>query len=115
MVINIHAQGIELTDALKTYAEEKAISLDKYFDGIRQIDLTIGMESHHHQKGKIFFTEMIVHVPGTPIVIKKEAEDLYKSIDKVRDHLKVEFDKLKGKMRHKDRQHIRDQKAYSDV
>lgn len=112
MVINIHAQNIALTEALKQYTEEKVRSLEKYFDAMVQVDVTIGMLSRHHQKGKIFFSEMILYVPNNKIVVKKESEDQYKAIDKVRDHLKVELEKLKGKMRAKDRSDIREQREY---
>ena len=72
------------------------------------------MESHHHNKGKIYYAEFNVHIPKKNINLKKEAEDLYKAIDKVRDHLKVEFEKIKGKMRDKDKQMLRDQKSYHE-
>lgn len=114
MIINVQATGIDMTDALNQYAQEKASSLEKFFDQITQVDITIGKESNHHNKGKVFFAEMNVYVPSNKLVVKKFAEDQYKAIDKVKDHLKVEFEKMKGKMRQKDRKHIRDQKAYQE-
>ena len=112
MILAIQAKGVDMTDAIKQYAEEKMSSLEKYFDNITQIDVTVGMRSNHHKQGKIFYTEANVHLPKKKIYMSKEAESLYKSIDKVRDHLKVEFEKVKGHMRHKERENIREQKAY---
>lgn len=112
MIINVQAIGTDMTDAINQYAREKAESLAKYFDNIISIDVKCGLLSNHHQSGKIYFAEMNVKVPGTSLHVKKEAADLYKSIDKVRDHLKVEFEKMKGKMRDKDREVLRDQKSY---
>ncbi|PIR74872.1 MAG: ribosomal subunit interface protein [Candidatus Magasanikbacteria bacterium CG10_big_fil_rev_8_21_14_0_10_47_10] len=112
MTINTKAIGMDMTDAINRYAREKAESVEKFFDNIQQIDVTFGSLSNHHNKGKIFFAEMNVHVPGKNVFVKKEADDLYKAIDKVKDHLKVEFEKMKGKMRDKDKQSLRDQKGY---
>ena len=112
MVVNIQAQGMEMTDALKEYTQEKAESLKTYFEGIIQIDAHIGLLSQGQKSGKIYFCEMVVHVPNKKLVVKKEAEDLYKSIDKVRDHLKVEFEKIKGKMNTVDRKEVREAKEY---
>ncbi len=112
MTINVQAEGVEMTPALKQYAEEKISGLDKFFDNIQGADVHIGMQSHHHLKGKIYYAHVNLSVPGKVMRVEKDAEDLYKAIDKVRDHFKVEFEKLKGKMRQKDREEIRGHKAY---
>lgn len=112
MNINIQAKGIDMTGAIKQYVEEKAGNLEKYFDNIIGVDVIVGMDSQHHHKGSVYFAEFNVAIPGKNINLKKEAEDLYKAIDKVRDHLKVEFEKMKGKMRDKDQEMLREQKGY---
>ncbi|MBU0596718.1 ribosome-associated translation inhibitor RaiA [Patescibacteria group bacterium] len=112
MVINIQSTGVEMTDAIKNYAQEKMEAVEKYFDNIQNIDIDVGMKSHHHLKGKVFYAECNVSVPGKLIRVSKNAEDLYKAIDKVKDHLKVEFEKMKGKMNSIDKQALRDQKGY---
>lgn len=103
---------MDITPAIKQYVEEKAESLVKYFDNIQEVDAIVGMESHHHNKGKIYFAEFNVMVPGKNLTVKKEAVDLYKAIDKVKDHLKVELEKVKGKMRNKDKEELRGHKEY---
>lgn len=113
MQINIKAVGIELTDAIRQHVEEKAGDLFTYFDNIQAIDVILGKESEHHNKGKVFFAEFNISVPGKNMNMRKDAEDLYKAVDKVKDHLKVEFEKLKGKMRDKDKDMLRSQKGYS--
>ncbi len=114
MIINIHGTGIELTTAIKQYAEEKISGLTKFFDNIRQADIDIGLRSHHHNKGKIFYAEVNLHVPGELVRVEKDSEDLYKAIDKVKDHLKVDLEKRKEKMRTKDKKGIRAQKEYQE-
>lgn len=112
MVTNIHASNIELTPVLKDYAEKKVESLTKFFPNIIQADIDIGMNSHHHNKGKIFYAEVNLHLEGDLVRVVKEEEDLYKAIDKVKDHLKVELEKRKEKLRGKDKKSIRGQKEY---
>jgi ribosomal subunit interface protein len=114
MKINVQATGVDLTEALKRHATEKIESLEKFFDGIVMVNVDMGMKSQHHQKGKIFFAEANVHLPGKMVRVVKEANDLYKAVDKVKDHLKVELKKAKEKMRDKDKKMLRESKAYQD-
>ena len=114
MTITLHGTGIEMNDKLRLYAEEKIRSLEKFFDNIQKAEIDIGVRNHHHQKGKIYYAEVNVHVPRRVMRIVKEAEDLYKAIDKVRDHYKVEFDKMKGKLRAKDKKVLRENKIYQE-
>ena len=114
MKINIQGTGIELTGAIKDYAEEKIGSLVKFFDNIQSADIDVGMNSHHHQKGKVYYAEVNLSVPGRLVRVVKEAEDLYKAIDKVKDHLKVELEKMKEKMRAKDKKVLRGNKEYQE-
>jgi len=113
MITTIHAKGMELTSALQEYAEEKILGLEKFFDNIIKAEIDIGLLSHHHNKGKIYYAEVNLSIPGKVLRVVKESEDLYKAIDKVKDHLKQELDNAKEKMRRKDKDEIRSQKEYS--
>ena len=114
MNINIKGTGMDLTDPIRKYAEEKVQSLTKFFENIQQADIDVGLESSHHNKGKIYYAEVNLHIPGKIVRVKKNAEGLYKAIDKVKDHLKVELEKAKGKMNNIDKQVLRDQKGYQE-
>ncbi len=112
MIITLRATGMELTEALKLYTDEKFSGLVKYFDNIQKAEVNIGMRSHHHQKGKIYYCEVNLHIPGKVLCVEKDAEDLYKAIDSVKDHLKVELQDAKERMRDRDRDGVRHQKEY---
>ena len=113
MNTNVHFAGMDSTDALNQYARDRAEDLTTYFDGITGIDVHIGRESQHHQKGKVFFAEFKVQIPNQPpVVVKKDSDDLYKAMDKVKDHMKIELEKIKGKMNQIDREVLSEQKAY---
>lgn len=90
MTINIVHQKIELTSAIRAFAEEKMRSLEKYGDSVQHIDIEVGRSNGHQQKGDVFFCKAIVQLPGHTMRVERDAEDLYKAIDKVRDHLRVE-------------------------
>lgn len=86
--------------------------LTKFFSNITQADIDIGMESHHHQKGKIFYAEVNAHTPKKLVRVRKNAVNLYKAIDKVKDHLKVELSEKSKKMKVRDRGELREAKGY---
>ncbi|MDO8584189.1 MAG: ribosome-associated translation inhibitor RaiA [bacterium] len=104
MTLNITHRGIELTPAIKAYVEEKMASLEKYSADIRHADVEVGMTNKHHQKGDIFECRVVLQVEGDVMRIEREAEDLYKSIDKVRDHLRVELVSRKERLNDKKRE-----------
>ncbi len=115
MNINIHFTGIDATDAIKKYVTEKVEGLTTFLEEITSANIDVGMRSQHHQKGKIYYAEFKLQIPGTPgLYVKKDAEDLYKAIDKVRDHMKVELEKVKGKKNNIDRDELREAKGYQE-
>lgn len=91
MTINIRAHDMELTPAIKQYTEEKMSSLEKYLDSIRHMDVEVGRAAGHHHKGNVFECKAVVQIGGEVMRVEKDAEDLYKAIDKVKDHLRVEL------------------------
>lgn len=113
MIITVQTKGVDMTDPIREYAHEKLESLTKFFDGIVRVGAVVGQRSEHHKKGKIYFAEVNLDLPKKQTIrVEKEAEDLYKAIDKVKDHCKVELEKVKNKIRAKDNEEIREQKAY---
>jgi len=108
MTLNIRAMGMELTDAIRQYVEEKFNSLEKYSDKIVRIDVDLGKASNHHQKGDVFTCAAIVQIPGDVLKIEKTEEDLYKAVDKVKDHYREALVQLKERQRDI---HRKDEKA----
>lgn len=113
MMFTIQTRGITATNAIREYAEEKFLSLDKFFDGIIRADVIVGMSTHHHQKGEVFFAEVTLELPKRQSLhIEKTAEDIYKAIDQVKDLCKIDLEKMKEKLRARDAEVIREYKAY---
>ncbi len=90
MQLTIEHHNLEMTNAIRTYTEEKFTTLTKYAD-IVKMDVDVGKISSHHQQGEVFYCEAHCFIAGKDFFVKKEEEDLYKAIDKVKDHLKNEL------------------------
>lgn len=88
MTINLVHKGLELTPAIRGYVEEKMQTLEKFTEGIDHMDVEVGLSNHHHHKGNVFLCRVNVVVGGEVVRVEREEEDLYKAIDKVRDHLR---------------------------
>lgn len=88
MTINLRAVGMDLTPAIREYVEEKFGTLEKYAAHIIQMDVEIGLETKHHNKGEIFSCSVNVDIPGDLLKIERTADGLYKAIDEVRDHVR---------------------------
>ena len=97
MKINIKATNAKLTPAAHEMINEKIGSLDKYFDNIIEADVEIGLTSFHHRSGDIFRAEANLTVPGTVLRAEAETDNVDKSINEVRDKLKLELIRYKEK------------------
>jgi len=100
MKIDIKGTNMELTEAIKDYVNEKIGSLEKFFDGILEARVDIGLTNKHHQKGNIFRAEVNLEVPRKHILrAEAEREDLYMAINEVKDELQRQIKKFKETMR----------------
>lgn len=109
MKVKIKATQIELTGSIKQYIEEKMDMIDKYLGEIQVIncDFEIEKTKSNQNKGMIFRAEVNVEVPGDFLRIEKTSDDLYKAIDKVKDHLPRSIKRYKEKKRDKKRQTLK--------
>jgi putative sigma-54 modulation protein len=89
MKINLKATKIELTDAIKNYIQEKIDMSEKYLGATQVINCDVEIERviSGQNKGDIFRAEVNLEVPHELLRVEKTEEDLYKAIDKVKDHL----------------------------
>lgn len=118
MQIKIKATQIELTDSIKDYTQEKMDMLDKYLGSIQAIncDVEVAKESNHHNKGEVFRAEINLQLPGELLRVEKTAEDLYKAIEKVKEHMTRSIRRYKEKKLDKKRQEKEyDSESISDL
>jgi putative sigma-54 modulation protein len=105
MNVNIKATKLELTNELRDYIEKKMNMLEKYLVNVQVIncDFEVELESGKGHSGKIYRAEVNLDVPGELLRVEKNAEELYKAIDKVKDHLDMIIKKYKEKKASKQR------------
>ena len=108
MQINIKATNIELTPKIKDYVQEKMDMLEKYLGRVEVIDakFEVAMTTRHHNKGEIYRAEANLAVTGDLLRVEKTEKDLYKAIDKVKDHLVRSIKRYKEKKITKNRKGI---------
>ncbi|MCR4274492.1 MAG: ribosome-associated translation inhibitor RaiA [Candidatus Campbellbacteria bacterium] len=97
--ISLKATGMELTSAIRSYAQEKVVSVGKFIDPSKEAyaEVEMGMTTRHHSGGSIFRCEINLRVEGELIRVVSDKEDLYAAIDVAKDELLDEVRKRKNK------------------
>ena len=99
MQIRIKATKIKLTLEIKDYIQEKMDMLEKYLGDIQVLncDVEVGLSIGGQNSGKIYRAEVNLEVPGKILRVEKTEKELFKAIDKVKDHLSRSILKYKEK------------------
>ena len=100
MKVTIKATNLNLTPEIKKAIEEKIATLDKFIPHIStsvEAFVEVAIETRHHQKGKIYYAEANIKVPGEIIRSEAREENIYKAINTVKDELQVLLKKYKFK------------------
>jgi putative sigma-54 modulation protein len=80
MRIDVIGRNLEVTEAIRLHAQEKASKVERYFDRIQLITVTVGKEDHHHHGN--FGAEIRLDVEGhDDFVAHASNADLYVAID----------------------------------
>ncbi|MEI6528821.1 MAG: ribosome-associated translation inhibitor RaiA [Candidatus Falkowbacteria bacterium] len=100
MNIRIKATRLELTPAIRDYFQMKMDMIEKYLGDIKAINCDVEIEKAvgGQNKGEIFRAEVNLEVPQKLLRVERTEDDLYKAIDKVKDHLELVIKKYKDKM-----------------
>lgn len=80
MRVDVIGRGIDVTDAIREYAEEKTEKLTKHFDAVQQITVTLIREDHGNHAQ--FNVELIIDVVHhDDFIAHGKGDDLYATID----------------------------------
>jgi len=118
MNINLKATNMELTQAIRDYAERKVNSLEKFIkdeQNTTQAWVEVGKINRHHQSGDIFRAEINLKLPLGSLRSVVEKNNLYAAIDDAREEMKREIRKLKTKHLVKERRGARILKKLASV
>ncbi|HWJ03319.1 MAG TPA: ribosome-associated translation inhibitor RaiA [Verrucomicrobiae bacterium] len=98
MNINVRGKHIEVTDALREYVEKRVGKLEKYFDSLEDIQVTLLVEKDRHR------VEVTAPISGMILRGEEETTDMYSSIDLVVEKLEKQINKYKTRLAKKIRE-----------
>ncbi|OQY09261.1 MAG: ribosomal subunit interface protein [Fusobacteriia bacterium 4572_132] len=98
----ISGRHLEITDAIRSYAEKKVGKVTHYFKNIIEMDVTLSVE-HSKTEGDKHTADVLVFANGKKIKATASDSILYAAIDEVADLVEKQVKKYNEKM--KDRQH----------
>lgn len=95
MKLSIQGKRMELTEAIKTYAERKFEKLEKFHDGILEMNVTLSAVKF--KTGNAHTAEVLVYLSGKTLKAMSTEEDLYFAIDQAADSIETQLKKHRDK------------------
>ena len=92
MQINISGHHVEVTEALKDYVHSKVEKLERHFDNITNVQVTLTVEKLVQK------AEATLHASGAELHANSDDENMYAAIDGLTDKLDRQLLKHKEKM-----------------
>jgi len=75
MKITVTGRNVEVTPALRKYAEDKIGKFEKYLNNITEATVTFSIQKHFHK------VDLLIRANGTALQAEGVTEELYASID----------------------------------
>ncbi len=103
MQIKLVSKNLELTQAIKDYAEKRVTNLGKLLTKIEEkggevkVNFELSKSTKHHKQGEVFHSDCTVNVDGKNFYLSVDKGDIYEAIDAVKDGLFKEINKEKDK------------------
>lgn len=97
--IGLKGMHMDITPAIRSYAEEKVRMLQRFVDDGDDVfvEIELGKTTEHHQRGNVFRAEITMKTPHDSYRAEAEKEDLYAAIDVAKDELAAEIKEGKKK------------------
>ena len=101
MQLSITGHHVEITDALRSYVEDKIQRIERHFDHVTNVHVVLRVEKLQHK------AEAKLHVSGGDIYAEDAQEDMYAAIDALVTKLDRQVLKHKEKLHQRSRGHSR--------
>ena len=110
MKVRIQERHMEDSDALREYALTKVEKLEKFFNGIISVEITMDVEKERR------IVEIVAHLINKKILkASSQSDDMYTSFDSSLDKVERQLKKYKSKLQDKGRgESIRKTKEFID-
>lgn len=99
MKLDIKATKLELSAEIKNYVQKKMDMVERYLGKIQVLNchVEVGVAVGGQKSGRIYRAEVNLDLPGQLLRVEKTATDIFKAIDKTKDHLVDQVKKYKAK------------------
>lgn len=103
MQINLQGKDIELTPAIHNYVIKRVTNLEKLLSGMEKrggeakLNFEIGKSTKHHKSGEIFHADCLININGKEFYGSADANDLYTTIDEVKEILFNDIERNKDR------------------
>jgi putative sigma-54 modulation protein len=92
MNIILKGRNIEITDALRDYVDKRLGKLNKFIEGLDEVQVTLLVEKDRHR------VEVTIPLNGFILRGEEETIDMYSSIDLVFEKLEKQIEKYKSRI-----------------
>jgi putative sigma-54 modulation protein len=92
MNIILNGKHLEITQALRSYSEEKIKKFERYLSDISEAVITLSVEKYRHK------AEVLLRANGVLIQAESVTGEIYSSIDEVYEKLEKQVKKYKEKL-----------------
>lgn len=97
MNVDVQAVNFNVDIKLVNFINEKMSKLEKYYDKVVKSDVFLKVENTSVKENKI--VEIIVHVPGDDLIVKKQCKTFEEAVDSATEALERLLLKRKEKLR----------------
>ncbi|WP_372612202.1 ribosome hibernation-promoting factor, HPF/YfiA family [Halomonas sp.] len=91
MQVNITGHHVELTDALRDYVNDKLSRVERHYDNITNVQVTLSIEKERH------LAACTLHAAGADMHAEAKDNDMYAAIDALADKIDRQLVKHKEK------------------
>ena len=93
MEIKIQSVKFDADQKLIEFAEKKLSKIERFYDGITSVDVTMSLLSDNQNKN----VKVLVGVPGSTVVVERNSKSFEDAINEAADILKEKLTRLKEK------------------
>ena len=108
---SIRVENIEVTDALRSYVENKLAKIEKYFNEDQTLDTRVNLKVYREKSSKV---EVTILVDAVVLRAEDVSQDMYGSIDLVVDKIERQIRKNKTKIAKKHREKVPVGQVFTD-
>lgn len=91
MKVNFTGRHVEVTEALRTFSEERLDKMATYLDDIIDVHVVLSVEKHRHQ------AEVSIKTRHSDFLASAETDDMYASLTQALEKLETQAHRHAGK------------------